>query len=82
MNDADMTEDEIEAYLDSLDFTCALCGEDSEGEAGIGDKFYCHRDERSCYLAASYSDSTLDDFLGALEDDGWTVTFVDERSKP
>ena len=82
MNHDDMTEEEIEAYLDTLDFTCALCGEDSRGEAGIGDKFYCHRDDRSCYMTASHSDSTLDDFLAKLEDDGWTVTFVDERGNP
>lgn len=48
----DPTEEEIESYLESVDFTCARCGEDSRGEAGIGDKFYCHRDERSCYMAA------------------------------
>ena len=82
MNHDDMTEEEIEAYLDTLDFTCALCGEDSRGEAGIGDKFYCHRDDRSCYMTASHSDSTLDDFLMKLEDDGWAVTFVDERDRP
>lgn len=49
----DPTDDEIEAYLETLDFTCAACGEDSRGEAGIGDKFYCHRDERSCYMAVT-----------------------------
>lgn len=47
----DPTEEEIESYLESVGFTCARCGEDSRGEAGIGDKFYCHRDERSCYMA-------------------------------
>lgn len=49
----DPTEEEIEQYLESLDFTCALCGEDSKGEASVGDKFYCHRDERSCYMAVT-----------------------------
>lgn len=47
----DLTDEELEAYLDSLDYTCARCGEDSRGEAGVGDKFYCHRDERSCFMA-------------------------------
>lgn len=58
MSDDEMTEDEIEAYLDSLDLTCASCGEDSRGEAAINDKFYCHRDERSCYMGASWGEET------------------------
>ena len=82
MNHDDMTEEEVEAYLDALDFTCALCGEDSQGEAGIGDKFYCHRDDRSCYMAVPRIQPSPDHLLGALEDDGWTVTFVDERDRP
>ena len=81
MNNDDMTEEEIEAYLDTLDFTCALCGEDSQGEAGIGDKFYCHRDDRSCYMAVSRIQPSRD-ALRAMEDDGWAITFVDERDKP
>ena len=54
----DPTDHEVDAYLDSLDLTCALCGEDSRGDAAINDKFYCHRDERSCYIGARFGKET------------------------
>lgn len=82
MNDDDLDEAAIEAWLDSLDPACAQCGEDSRGEAMIGGKFYCHRDERSCYMGASLAGNSPDAFLDELKSDGWTVTFVDERDTP
>ena len=52
--------------------TCALCGEDSRGEAGIGDKFYCHRDERSCYMAVSRIQPSRGGLVKTLDSGDWT----------
>lgn len=55
----DPTDEEIEAYLETLDTTCALCGKETYGAAAINEKFYCHQDEGvTCYMRASWEGST------------------------
>lgn len=47
----DPTDEEVEESLDGLDLTCQLCGRETQGEASIGDQFYCHEgDGITCYM--------------------------------
>lgn len=43
------------------DYTCARCGKLTDGDARIGDDYYCHTDPgTTCYMEAKWGTSFVD----------------------